>query len=150
MKNYQRILVAITSAAQGDILLERAAEVAQGQRAQIMVVRILDTGSGIEPDGPAASLPGEAAARRAPEERRRLELQLARKNLGWVEAKVVWGDPSSLLTGLMHAWGPDLVVACAGHLPPGIAQDADTLMVDCGGLFKRLSGMLLHPELRHA
>lgn len=150
MKNYQRILIAVTSAVQSDILLERAVEVVRDRRAQIMVLRILDTAGSFEPDGPAASLPREAAARRAPEAKRQVELQLARKNLGWAEAQVVWGDPPSLLAAMVHSWNPDLVVACTGGLAQGVADNADALMVDCGGILKRFSGLLFHPELRHA
>lgn len=150
MKAYRRILVPITSTGQGDILLQRAAELAQAQRAQMLALRILDTRSGIAPDGPAAVLPGEAAARRAPGAKKQLDLQLARMNLGWAEARVVWGEPIVLLTEIIRAWEPDLVVACAGQLPYGITEDADTLTVACGGLFKRLSGMLNNPAPRHA
>lgn len=150
MKAYKRILVPITSAGHGEMLLERAAEIMQGQRAQMMVVRILDTRSGIEPDGPAASLPGETAARRAPDARKHLELQLARMNLGWVEARVVWGEPKILLADLVRSWEPDLIVASSGGPAYGTMEGVDTLVVDCGGMFKRLSGMLHHPAPRHA
>lgn len=150
MKAYRRILVPITSAGQDEVLLERAAEIAQGQRAQMLVVRILDTRSGIEPDGPAASLPGEAAARRAPDARKRLDLQLARKNLGWAEAKVVWGEPKSELAEIIRAWEPDLVIAGAGQLPYGVADGADILTVARRGLVGRLAEVLLHPNPRHA
>ncbi len=150
MKTYQRILVPITSAGQGEMLLQRAAEIAQGQRAQMLVVRVLDTGSGFEPDGPAAALPGEAAARMAPEARKRLDLQLARKSLGWAEARVVWGEPKNVLGEIVRDWTPDLVVACAGQLPHGVADGADVLTVARRSLLGRLAEMFLHPAPRHA
>ncbi len=150
MKSYRRILVPISSAGQGDILLQRAAEIAQGQRMQMLVVRVLDTRSGFEPDGPAAVMPGEAAARRAPDARKRLDLQLARSNLGWAEARVVWGEPESVLADIIRIWEPDLVVACAGQLPQGIMVDTDILTVARRGLFRRLTEIFHHPAPRHA
>jgi nucleotide-binding universal stress UspA family protein len=150
MKTYRRILVPIPSGGQGDILLQRAAELAQTQHTQMLVVRVLDTRSGFEPDGPAAMLPGEAAARRAPDVRKRLDLQLARNNLGWAEAKVVWGEPKTVLADVILSWAPDLVVACAGLLPQEIAEDADILTVGCRSLFGRLAGALHQLAPRHA
>lgn len=150
MKTYRRILVPITSAGEGDILLRRAAEIAEGQRAQMLVVRVLNTGSGVEPDGPAAAMPGEAAARRAPEAGKRLDLLLARNNLGWAEARVVWGEKKAVLAELIRTWQPDLVIASAGQLPHGILADADILTVARRGLLRRLAEMLNQPAPRHA
>jgi len=150
MKTYRRILVPIPADGQGDVLLQRAAELAQGQHAQMLVVRVLDTRSGFEPDGPAAVLPGEAAARRSPDAKKRLDLQLARNNLGWAEAKVVWGEPQAVLAEVIRNWAPDLVVACAGLLPTGIAEDADILTVGCRSLLGRLVGAFNHHAPRHA
>lgn len=138
MKTYRRILVPIVSAGEGDILLRRAAEIAQGQRVQMLVVRVLDTRSGFEPDGPAAVMPGEAAARRAPDAKKRLDLLLARNNLGWAEARVVWGDPKNVLSEVIRTWQPDLVVASAGRLPVGVLADADVLTVARRGLLSAL------------
>lgn len=150
MKTYRRILVPISSDGQGDVLLHRAAGLALAQGARMLVVRVLDTRSGFEPDGPAAVLPGEAAARRAPDVKKRLDLQLARSNLGWAEAKVVWGEPKAVLADAIRGWKPDLVVACAGNLPQGIADEADILTVGCRSVFKRLAEALHHPAPRHA
>lgn len=150
MKTYRRILVPIPADGQGDVLLQRAAELVQARHAQMLVVRVLDTRSGFEPDGPAAALPGEAAARRSPDVKKRLDLQLARNNLGWAEAKVVWGEPQAVLADVIRNWAPDLVVACAGLLPTGIAEDADVLTVGCRSLFGRLVGALNHHAPRHA
>lgn len=150
MKTYRRILVPISAGDQGDFLLQRAAELAQGQRTQMLVVRVLDTRSGFEPDGPVATLPGEAAARRAPEAMKHLDLQLARNNLAWAEAKVVWGEPKAVLADVVRSWDPDLVVACAGRLPQGIAEGADILTVGRRSLFRRLAEVLHHPAPRHA
>jgi nucleotide-binding universal stress UspA family protein len=150
MKSYRRILVPLTTEGQSDIQLQRAAELSQVQRAQMLVVRVIDTRSGFEADGPAAMMPGEAAARRAPGVKKRLDLQLARNNLGWAEAKVVWGEPKLVLSDVVRSWGPDLVIACAGHLPQGIAEDADILTVGCRSLFRRLAEAFSHPSPRHA
>jgi nucleotide-binding universal stress UspA family protein len=150
MKTYRRILVPVPSGGQGDILLQRAAELAQARHTQMLVVRVLDTRSGFEPDGPAAVLPGEAAARRAPDVKKRLDLLLARNNLGWAEAKVIWGEPKTVLADVIRDWAPDLVVACAGLLPQEIAEDADILTVGCRSLFGRLAGALLYHTPRHA
>lgn len=150
MNTYRRILVPIAAGRQGDILLHRAAELARAQRAQILVVQVIDTRSGFSPDGPAAVLPGEAAARRVPEVRKRLELQLARNNLGWAEVKVVWGEPKVALTDVIRDWKPDVVVACAGHLSNGVVQDADVLTVGCTSFFRRLSKAWSLPVLQHA
>jgi len=149
MKTYRRILVPIANDGQGDILLLRAAELAQAQSTQMLVVRVLDTRSGFEPDGPAAALPDEAAARRAPAAMKRLDLQLTRNNLAWAEAKVVWGEPKVVLADLIRHWQPDLVVACTGTMPQGIAEDADILNVGCHRLFKRLTEAFHHPAPRH-
>ena len=150
MKTYQRILVPIPSGGQGDILLQRAAELAKAQHTQMLVVRVLDTRSGFEPDGPAALLPDEAASRRAPDVKKRLDLQLARNNLGWAEAKVVWGEPQTVLADVIRDWAPDLVVACTSLQPHGIAEDADILTVGCRSLFGRLAGALRFHAPRHA
>lgn len=150
MKTYRRILVPISAGDQSDFLLQRAAELAQAQRTQMLVVRVLDTSSGFEPDGPAAILPGEAAARRAPEVMKHLDLQLARNNLGWAEAKVVWGETKTVLAEIVRSWDPDLVVAGAGYLPQGIADGADILTVGRRSLFRRLAEVLHHPTPRHA
>lgn len=150
MKAYRRILVPIPADGQGDILLQRAAGLAQAQHAQMLVVRVLDTRSGFEPDGPAAALPDEMAARRSTDVRKRLDLQLARNNLGWAESKVVWGEPQTVLADVIRDWVPDLVVACASLLPDAIAEDADILTVGCRSLFGRLVGALNHHAPRHA
>jgi nucleotide-binding universal stress UspA family protein len=150
MKTYRRILVPILTGGDNDIQLQRAAELAKSQRTQMLVVRVLDTRSGFAPDGPAAALPEEAAARRAPDARKRLDLQLARNNLGWAEAKVVWGIPKNALADVIRAWAPDLVVACSGQLPQGVAEDVDILTVGCNSLFRRLAEALHFPTPRHA
>jgi nucleotide-binding universal stress UspA family protein len=151
MNSYQRILVRIPAGGQGDTLLHRAAELAQSRHTQILVVRVIDTRSGFESDGPAGMLPGEAAARRVPQARKRLDLQLARNNLCWAESKVVCGEPKAALTELVRAWKPDVVVTCDGDLQHGIVQDVDILTVSCGSLFRRLTqSWRRQPTLQHA
>lgn len=150
MNHYQRILVPIPAGSQGDVLLHRAAELARAQRAQVLVVQVIDTRSGFTPDGPAAVLPGEAAARRVPEVRKRLELQLARNNLSWAEVRVVWGEPKIALNDVIRGWKPDVVIACAGHLSQGLAHDADVLTVGCSSFFRRLGRAWGQPALQPA
>lgn len=150
MNTYQRILVPIPASGQGDILLHRAAELAQSRRVQILVVQVIDTRSGFEPDGPAAVLPGEAAARRAPAVRKRLDLQLARNSLSWAEAKVVWGEPEAVLADVIRAWKPDVIVACAGQLSQSVVQETDILTIGCRSLFSRLTKAWRQPTLQHA
>lgn len=139
MKTYKRILVPILSGGQNDILLQRVTELAQASHAQVLVLRVLDINNGIESDGPAGGLPREIAARRAPDELKRIALQLARSNMSWVEAKVVWGEPNSVLGSAIRDWSPDLVVTCSGQLPPEITHNADVLNVGCRSWFKRLA-----------
>ena len=150
MKTYRRILVPLSADGQSDILLYRAAELAQAQDAKMLVVRVLDTRSGFEPDGPAAVLPGEAAARRAPDARKRLDLQLARNNLAWAEAQVVWGEPKAVLAEVIRSWQPDLVVTFAGHLPEEATDGADALTVSRPSVFRRLAEAFNYPSPRHA
>lgn len=149
MKNYQRILVPILAGGQSDILLHRVAELTQVPRTQMLVVHVLDSHSAISSDGPAGALPGELAARRAPEAMKRLELLLARNNLAWAEAKVVWGEPNGLLSQLVREWAPDLIVSC-NQLPQDMVQGADTLTVGCRSLFRRLAQTLHFGVPRHA
>jgi len=150
MKTYRRILVPISADGQSDVLLHRAAELAQAQGTKMRVVRVLDTRSGFEPDGPAAVLPGEAAARRAPDVKKRLDLQLARNNLGWVEANVLWGEPKAVLADVIRNWQPDLVVTLAGYLPQALTEDVDVLTVSRPGVFRRLAEAFHNPSPRHA
>jgi nucleotide-binding universal stress UspA family protein len=150
MKTYRRILVPLPAGGQNDFLLSRAAELARTQNAKMLVVRVLDTSNGFESDGPAAVLPGDAASRRAPEVKKRLELQLARNNLGWVEAKVAWGEPVTVLADVIRSWQPDLMVTLAGHLPQALTDGVDALTVSRPGLFSRLAEAFHHPSPRHA
>lgn len=150
MKTYSRILVSLPAGGQNDFLLHRAAEIARTQGAKILVLRVLDTHSGFESDGPAAVLPGEAAARRAPVVKKHLDLQLARNNLSWVEAKVMWGEPKTVLADIIRRWQPDLVVTSAGHLPQAHTDSVDALTVGRPGWFSRLAEAFHHPSPRHA
>ncbi|MBZ0105289.1 MAG: universal stress protein [Sulfuricella denitrificans] len=150
MTTYQRILVSISAGGQSDVLLHRAAELAQSQRIQMLVVQVIDTRSGFESEGPAGILPGESAARRIPDAIKRLDLLLARNNLSWAEAKVVRGEPKVALAEVIRAWKPDVVVTCDSHLLHGIEQDADILTVSRQSLFRRLTRYWRQPTLQHA
>ena len=150
MKTYRRILVPIFSASQTALLLHRVSDLVQGGSAQLLVVRILDTHSGYESDGPAGMLPEEAAGRRARDAGKRLDLQLARHNLAWAEARVLWRDPKAAMAEVVDTWNPDLVVTIAGGFPEGFADGADILRVDRRNLLGRLADAMLHFPFRHA
>lgn len=152
MKAYQRILVPVPADGRADILLHRAAELAAATpgRTRMLVLRVLDTRHGFEPEGPAASLPGDRAARRVPEARGRLDLSLSRANLSWADAKVTWGEPKAVLADVVRDWSPDLVLTCAGDLPGGMANGADVLNVSCRGVFARIADAFHLPAAGHA
>lgn len=146
MRSYRRILVPILSGSHAELQLSRVgelADVAQRMPAQILVVRVIDPSNGIEPDGPAAG------TRRLTDVQQRLDLQLARNNLGWAEARVVRGDPKAALADVIRSWQPDLIVTCEGHWPEGIAAGADILTVAHCGILRRLA-VGLGLALRHA
>jgi nucleotide-binding universal stress UspA family protein len=138
MKTYRRILVSIAAGGETNILLQRAAGLAQAAQAQLLVVRVLDGRSGFAPDGPAAAWPPDVAARRVPETKRRLDLLLAQNDLGWAESRVVWGEPEDQLAHIVRTWEPDLVVTGAGDLPREVTNGADTLKVGRRSWFSRL------------
>lgn len=143
MKTYRRILIPMPHDGRGEILLQRAAELLPSRCGDLMVVRVLDTRTGFESDGPAGSLPGEREARRIPQVRRQLDLLLARHDLSWAEARVVCGDPSPAMADIIRDWKPDLVVTCARGVPEASAHDSrhpapDILTVKCHGLITRL------------
>lgn len=155
MKSYRRILVPIETGSRGEALLQRAAEIAQTGQAEVMVVKVINTRSGFEPDGPAGALPKEQAARKKPEARKRLDLMLARNKLGWAQARVICGDPDLVLADTITQWRPDLIVAAAGWLPRGWIAAAvarsngakpDVLTVESANVFARLA----HAVLPHA
>jgi nucleotide-binding universal stress UspA family protein len=151
MKAYQRILVPVPADGRADILLHRAAELAAAHpRVRLLALRVVDSRTGFESEGPAGSLPGDRAARRVPEARKRLDLALSRANLSWAEAKVTWGEPRAVLADVARDWSPDLVVACAGELPASLAPGADVLSVGCRGLFARLADAIHLPAAGHA
>lgn len=150
MKNYHRILVAIPNGARGDALLQRAAALTHGQNSKLMVVRTLDTRSGVESDGPLGMLPEDRAGRLLPAAKRNLDLQLARNNLGWAEATVAHGEPMGVLDELIRSWRPDLLLACANDLPDSIATGVDILSVGCTGLFGRFLDNFRQPAVNHA
>lgn len=149
MRTYRRILLPIFSQGQSDILLHKVTELAQRQHTRLLVVRVLDT-RGMQPDGPAATLPGEILSRRAPDILKRLDLQLARNNLAWAETKVVWGAPHDALSAVIRSWKPDLLVTSERHLPEDIAHGADILKVARGNIFDRLTGTLRQFSFQHA
>lgn len=125
MKSYRRILVPIFSNGQSEELLHALKELIVGRQTQVVIVRLVETRSGVESDGPAGELPGESAARRAMDAMRRLELQLARHNLGWVETRAMWRDPQAEMAKLIAEWHPDLIVTRRDNslrdLPRGVA-----------------------------
>lgn len=154
MKTRQRILVPLTHGHSGSALLRRAGEIAADGEAELLVVSVLDTRSGFEPDGPAGSLPGERAARFAPAERKRLERDLVRHGLGQARATVIWGEPRAALSTLIRSWRPDTIV-CDGRtrrlLPARTHREGPQMMrVGRPGAFARLAGVFFPPAQRHA
>lgn len=143
MKTYRRILIPMSHDGRGEILLQRAAALLPARRGELMVVRVLDTRTGFESDGPAGTLPGEREARRIPQVRRQLDRMLARHDLSWAEARVVCGAPSPAMVDIIRDWQPDLVMTCGRWAPEAWVQDSpspspDILTVNCHGLFTRL------------
>ena len=148
MRAYQRILVPIESSSRDEVLLKRAAEIAQTDHAEVMVVRVIDVRSGFESDGPAGVFPMERAARKKTVERKRLDLMLSRNSLSWAQAQVTCGEPVPVLTDVINQWRPDLIVTASTLLLPGwvasaVAQASgsrpDLLNVVCDNVFSRLA-----------
>jgi hypothetical protein len=153
MKTPQRILVPFTHGHSGAALLRHAGEVAASRQAELLVVSVVDTRSGFEPDGPAASLPGERAARLAPAEQKRLESELVRHGLGRATATVIWGEPRAALSALIARWQPDTIV-CDGRtrrmLPARMAPAGPTLMTIGSNPVARLTGFFFPHAQGHA
>jgi nucleotide-binding universal stress UspA family protein len=154
MKTRQRILVHTTPSSSSGALLRRAGEIAASRQAELLVVSVLDTRSGFEPDGPAGNLPGERAARRAPAERQRLERQLKQNGLGQAQSTVIWGEPRAALSALIHSWRPDLVM-CEGRASSMLPAQTDRpgpemMTIGRGGPFSRLAELFLPHAQGHA
>lgn len=150
MKNYRRILVPIFRNGQSDGLLHTLRETTQGRQCQVLVVRVVESHSGIEADGPAAGLPEEMAARRATEAKRHLELQLARMGLGWAETQVIWQRPTERLQQLVRDWQPDLIIARQGTLPNDLPAGSDVLHTSRRSLVQQLAETFFLPTPKHA
>lgn len=144
MKPSQRILVPFTHGHSGAALLRHAGELAESRQAELLVVSVVDTRSGFEPDGPAANLPGERAARLAPAEQKRLENELVRHGLVRAAVSVIWGEPRAALSALIERWQPDTIV-CDGRtrrmLPARMNQDGPELLTIGSGPVARLTGL---------
>ena len=82
--------------------------------------------------------------------KKRLDLQLARHNLAWAEARVLWRDTKVAMSEVIDGWAPDLVVTIAGRLPEDFAQGADILNVNHRNLFGRLADAMFNFPFRHA
>lgn len=150
MKSYRRILVPIFNDLHSNGLLHALLDTVSDQHAQVIVLRLVECNSSFPPDGPAASLPGEIAARRATTAKQNLDLQLARMGLGWVESKVIWRDNRESLLKLIGAWQPDLIIAHRGSLPGVIPDGVDILNTSGCSFFQRLSSLFSPHVPRHA
>lgn len=150
MKSYRRILVPILHKAHGESLLHTLKEITSNHQPQVLVVRLLDTNLVFAPDGPAANLPDEIASRRIPEAMKQLELQLARENLAWVEARVIKGNPFALIRELIGSWRPDLLLTNPALLPTGIPSEVDVLSISGRSILRRLLDGVTLPLPRHA
>jgi hypothetical protein len=154
MKTRQRILVPFTHGHSGSALLRHAGEIALSGDVELLVASVLDTRSAFDPDGPAASLPGERAARLAPAEQKRLEHDLKRHGLARAEATVIWGEPRTALSTLIHHWCPDTIV-CDGRtrrmLPARMPEGGPELvMLHRNGAMARLAGFFFPHAEGHA
>ena len=154
MKTRQRILVPFTHGHSGVALLRRAGEIATSGDVELLVASVMDTRSVFEPDGPAALLPGERASRLAPAEQKRLELDLKRNGLNRAEATVIWGEPRTALSALIHRWCPDMIV-CDGRtrrmLPARMPEDGPELvMLGRSTPLARLTGFFFPHAAGHA
>lgn len=154
MKTRQRILFPYTPGRSDVALLRRAGEIAASRQADLLVVQVLDIRSGFEADGPAANLPGERAARRAPAEQKRLDQHLKLIGLGRAQATVIWGEPRAALSALIHSWRPDLLVCDSRmsriHDASTGEADPEVVTIGGGGLFARLAGFLFPQAQGHA
>lgn len=150
MKSYRRILVPLFNHGQGESLLCALQDIVADTHPQVMVVRLIDTDRVIEPDGPAATLPAERAARQASDAMRQLDLLLARMGFGWVESRVIWRDPAAQLRTLVHEWQPDLVITHRDAHIAGIPVEVDVLTTAGRGLLRRLADLFAAPQPRHA
>lgn len=154
MKTRQRVLIPFTHGHSGSALLRRAGEIAASGDIELLVVSVLDTRSGFDPDGPASALPGERAARLAPPEQKRLEHDLIRHGLGEAQATVIWGEPRTALSALIRSWRPDLVV-CDGRtrrmLPTRPDREGPALMtIGRDNTLARLAGFFFPQTQGHA
>jgi hypothetical protein len=154
MKTRQRILVPFTHGHSGSALLRRAGEIAASADVELLVASVLDTRSVFDPDGPVALPPGERAARLAPAEQKRLEHDLMRHGLGRATATVIWGEPRSALSGLIHRWCPDQIL-CDGRtrrmLPSRMPEGGPELvLLEHNGAMARLAGFFFPHPAGHA
>lgn len=150
MKSYRRILVPIAHNGHSDSLLHTLKETVSNHHPQVLVVRLLDTQVIFEPDGPAATWAEEAVAHRIPEVMRQLELQLARMNLAWVEARAIKGSPPARLRELVDTWQPDLLITNPALLPAGLPAELDILSTSGRSVWRRLLDNLSSPLPGHA
>jgi len=146
MKRYRRILVPIFSAGHAEDLLPAIRDLASGHSSQVLVVRLVDDRVVFDGDGPAGRLPGELAARRATDARRRLDMQLARHDLGWVEAITVRGRPEDALAQQIARWHPDLVLTRRGQPPRELPDGVDLLHVAGRSFLRNFADALLMPQ----
>lgn len=153
MKTRQRVLIPFTHGHSGSALLRRASEIAASGEVDLLVVSVLDTRSGFDPDGPAGALPSDRAARLAPPEQKRLEHDLIRHGLGQAQATVIWGEPRTALSDFIRNWRPDLVVCDkrTRRMLPARSDGLPELMtIGREGALARLAGVFFPQAQGHA
>lgn len=142
MKNHRRILVTLPDDARADALLRQASQDAVQGASKLLALKVLDTRSGFEPDGPAAVFTSERLARQLPAARAVLKRQMERHNLAWAETRVVCDEPGLAISACVRDWRPDLVIDCADFLSDDNRFEGDdppdVLHVACHGLWHRL------------
>lgn len=145
MTSYRRILVPIFRNGQSEELLHAVKDLSVGQRPQVLVVRLIDARSGFDSDGPAGRLPGDIGSRKAMDALRRLDLQLARHNLAWVETRALWRDPEPELAKLIDGWRPDLIVTRRDQLPGEVPSGVAVLHTAGRSFLRQLAEAFLQP-----
>lgn len=151
MKSYRRILAVVHAQSETHGVLTALRDIAsESPLVQALVLRVIPSDRGFDPDGPAATLPGDVAARHSVAAGARLDAELVRLNLAWVQSAVIWRDPDVAVGKTIVEWRPDLVIASRGRAPARLPEGIDLLETSGRSLLKRLGGMFGHPLPGHA
>jgi hypothetical protein len=108
----------------GGLALLREAAAQANAGALIRVVRILDTRSGFDADGPAGQLPDERVARRVAAERQALVAAVHNAGIPPCQIDVLWGEPAVTLAALIASWRPERVLGGKRLVSPRFAGNS--------------------------